>query len=111
MNILQMSNLALRFVLELVALWIYGYWAFNMGSTWLSKLLWGVSIPFGIAVLWGVFGSPKAVIPLIGGLHFLLELTVFGCPVFLLWMMGKPNMAIVYGVMVGLNKVLLKVLA
>ncbi|RXT01912.1 YrdB family protein [Ammoniphilus sp. CFH 90114] len=109
MLILQMINLGVRFTLELVALWIFGYWAYQMGSTGVTKLLLGASAPLGIAILWGIFGSPKAIYPLTGGLHYLLEFIVFGLPGLLLWFLEKPNWAIVYGVVVAVNKVLMVV--
>ncbi|WP_134703435.1 YrdB family protein [Ammoniphilus sp. YIM 78166] len=109
MMILQMSNIALRFAIELVALGIYGYWAAQIGSTWFSKFLWGLNVPLGIALLWGVFGSPKAMVLLSGGLHMVLELMVFGLPALLLWTVAKPNWAIGYGVVVMLNKVLMTI--
>jgi hypothetical protein len=80
MVVLQSINLALRFVLEIFALAAVAYWGFKIGKegglTWLTAL----GAPVFLAVIWGVFGSPKAVINLSPPLHFFVEVLTFGLP-------------------------------
>jgi hypothetical protein len=69
-----MLNLAVRFLLELCLLAATGYWGFKTQSTWPMKILLGVGLPVVLAVLWGLFVAPRAVRPLHGPAHFVLEL-------------------------------------
>ncbi|MCJ7717842.1 MAG: YrdB family protein [Anaerolineales bacterium] len=50
-------NLFIRFILEIIALFFLGYWGWNLGPGWKSKLL-GLGIPFLVAVVWGTFAVP-----------------------------------------------------
>lgn len=67
MILLQYTNLAIRFLLELCALATLGYWGFHTGQGFLLRLGLGLGSPLALAVLWGMFGSPNAAYPLHGG--------------------------------------------
>ncbi|WP_430151690.1 YrdB family protein [Peribacillus simplex] len=59
--VLQMVNLSLRFSLEIFALAVYGHCGFKVGNAGIMKGILSIVIPLGIAVLWGLFGSPRPV--------------------------------------------------
>ncbi|WP_394234261.1 YrdB family protein [Niallia oryzisoli] len=103
--ILQHINLAIRFLLELCALASLAYWGFVTGKGAAVKFFLGIGAPILLAVIWGVFGSPKAKIKLSLPLHLLLELIVFGMPALALYAAGKPQLAWIYGVCVVLNRI------
>ncbi|MFJ8263582.1 YrdB family protein [Rummeliibacillus sp. NPDC094406] len=107
LTILEMMNLGLRFILELTGLILYGYWGFQTGNTHIQKGILSISIPLSIAVIWALFGSPKANIPLPATAHFILEMIIFLLPVLLLISLGKVAVACVYGLIFILNKILL----
>ncbi|WP_223305520.1 YrdB family protein [Peribacillus butanolivorans] len=48
-----MVNLSARFLLEIFALAVYGYWGFKVGNTSIMKVFFSIVIPIGIAILWG----------------------------------------------------------
>ncbi|MEJ2412870.1 MAG: YrdB family protein [Anaerolineales bacterium] len=77
-------NLTLRFILELSALFAYGYWGFTLKDGWLGILL-AVFLPIGAAAIWGILAVPadpsrsgKAPVPIAGSTRFVLELIFFG---------------------------------
>jgi quinol-cytochrome oxidoreductase complex cytochrome b subunit len=109
MMILKSSNIAFRFLLELCALAATGYWGFHVGYGKIMKIVLGLGAPIFIALIWGTFGSPKAAVKLSIPLHILLELLVFGLPVIALYACGKPKLALIYGICVVINRLLMLV--
>lgn len=105
--VLQTINLAVRFFLEICALFVAGYWGFKTGSSGWMKGLLGIGIPLVLAVLWGLMGSPKAPIQLAVPFRFFLEAVVFGLPLLFLISLGKINFAWIYGVIVVINRILM----
>ncbi|MEH7346392.1 YrdB family protein [Bacillus sp. JJ1532] len=104
---IKVVNIILRFLLELFGLSVYGYWGYKMGTT--SIMRWGLAagIPIMIALVWGLFGSPKATFQLSGISHLLLEIGIFLIPVVLLISLGKVQLAWVYGIIVVVNRILM----
>lgn len=107
MSILQNMNLGFRFLLEICALVSLGYWGFYTGNGTLMKVILGIGTPLMIAFVWGVFGSPKAIIKISMPLHILLEVIVFVLPIFALYFVGKTNLAWIYGICVIINRLLM----
>ncbi|MDQ1911097.1 DUF2568 domain-containing protein [Paenibacillus sp. GD4] len=107
MILLQYTNLAIRFLLELCALAALGYWGFHTGQGFLLRLGLGLGSPLALAVLWGMFGSPNAAYPLHGGLHLLLELVAFGSGAAALYAAGLPRLALLYGAAFLINRLLM----
>ena len=77
-------NLALRFVLEITALVIAGYWGFYFHEGFMGYLV-GIGTPLLMGTVWGVFAvandpsrSGKTVIPTPGWVRLFIELTYFG---------------------------------
>lgn len=76
-------NLALRFVLELIALYAVGFWGW-MKFDGLLHYLAGIGLPLLAAFLWGTFRVPgdasangQAPVAVPGWLRLLLELGLF----------------------------------
>ena len=76
-------NLALRFLLEICALFALGYWGWTQHDG-LARWLWVIGAPLIAAILWGTFAVPNdpsrsghAPIPTPGALRLLLELLIF----------------------------------
>src|SRR5436305_469570 len=57
---LKTANLALAFVLELVALAALAYWGVQTGSSGLGQILLGLGAPLALVVVWGLFLAPRA---------------------------------------------------
>jgi Protein of unknown function (DUF2568) len=107
MEALKLTNLALVFLLELCALAAFGYWGFKTGSSPFLKGLLGIGVPLLVAVFWGVFLSPKAVVALTKPLKTFLQLLVFALAAAALYSSGKPVLAFVFGLAVVINQLLL----
>jgi Protein of unknown function (DUF2568) len=106
MMIIQNINLAVRFLLELCALAAVGFWGFQTGNGMMKWVL-GIGTPIFLAMIWGVFGSPKAMIVVPTPLHIFIEIIVFGIPVIALYAAGKFQLAWIYGICVVINRLLM----
>jgi hypothetical protein len=104
---LQSANLLVRFLLELSALAALGYWGYNSASTVFGKLALGLGAPLLAAIVWGVFVSPKAAIPLSTPLWLLVQLGVFGAAIVALVVSGHPSLGWTLGLTVVLNGALM----
>lgn len=105
----QYANLALRFLLELCVLAALAYWGSKTGSGLLTKILFAIGAPLLAAVVWGMFGSPGASMPLHGVWHLLLEGVVFGSGAVALHAAGRPGFALAFVLTVVINRVLMYV--
>ncbi|MBE5102265.1 YrdB family protein [Priestia aryabhattai] len=99
-------NLVLRFLLELFALGSLAYWGIQTGKG-LNKVLLAIGAPLVIAIVWGIFGSPRAQIQLSMSMHMMLELIVFGLPAIALYATGKHSFAIIYITLAIINRILM----
>jgi hypothetical protein len=106
MIVLKYANLALAFLLELCALAALGYWGFVTGGGLPAKIGLGVGVPLLAAVLWGVFESPRASLPLPEPWHLLFALAFFGCAAAALYAAQHARVALVFALVVILNQVL-----
>lgn len=107
MELLQMANLALRFLLELCALVSLGYWGAHASNRMIGKILLGVGAPLLLAIIWGLFGSPNASIMLSPPAHLLLEVIVFGLSALALYAAGKHFLAILFACLFVINRLLM----
>ncbi|KPV50459.1 hypothetical protein SE17_26830 [Kouleothrix aurantiaca] len=107
MSALKNVNLALRFVLELCALVALGYWGFATQPSLLLKWLLGIGAPLLAAVVWGVFGSPRASIPVRGLGQIALEALVFGSGALALVLAGHPLLGAILAGLLVINRVLI----
>ncbi|MFN8666900.1 MAG: YrdB family protein [Gemmatimonadaceae bacterium] len=60
---LRLINLGVRFLLELASLGAFAYWGASLPARTMVRGVAAVGIPLAVALLWGVFISPKARIP------------------------------------------------
>ena len=107
MDTLKSINVAVRFLLELCVLASVGYWGFRTGSGTILKILLGIGAPLLIAVIWGLFGAPKANFHLQGSMLFVLEVVVFGSGVATLYATKNHSLAWVFLVIVIINRILM----
>lgn len=107
MDALKSINLAVRFLLELCVLAAVGYWGFKTNSSWFLKTLLGIGAPLLIAVIWGMFGAPKAANHLTGFSLLALELIVFGSGVAALYATKNYSLAWVFTAIVIVNRTLM----
>ena len=100
------ANLALRFLLELVALFALGWWGWSLTDNWLRFAL-AILFSLVAATIWGTFAVPddpsrsgEAPVVVRGWIRLGLELIVFGTAVIGLASVGRGSFAIVFMVVV-----------
>ncbi|MEA3462980.1 MAG: YrdB family protein [Bacteroidota bacterium] len=102
-------NLALRFLLELAAIIVFGYWGHSLGMDG-TRLLLAILFPLLFAVLWGVFavrGDPsrsgKTVVHTPGIVRLLLELILFGAAAWMMLDLDYTLIALIFGLAVVIH--------
>lgn len=110
MMLLRNLNLGLRFLLELAALASACYWGATCRAGTSVRVAMAVLLPLLIAVIWGIFISPKATVPTgrIGRAG--LGLIVFLIAAWLLRDRGRETIALTYGVLAVASSVALYLL-
>ena len=105
-------NLAFRLLLEMGALFVYGYWGWN-ASDGVLRYLSALALPLLAAILRGTFavlGDPsrsgKAPVPVSGILRLLLELAFFALAAYALFLTGNTNFAWIFAGAVVLHYLL-----
>lgn len=99
-------NLALRFVLEILALAAFAYWGWTQ-HTGLLRAVLALLVPILAGAVWGTFrvpGDPKdAPIAVPGRVRLLLEVGFFGSAVALLAAANQPSAALVFAIVTILH--------
>ncbi|MFC4529440.1 YrdB family protein [Sphaerisporangium dianthi] len=106
LSVVKSANMALMFLLELGVYVAVGYWGFTISPNWAVKLLLGIGGPVLFAVIWGVFGAPKASVPLHGMARAALELLWFGGGVAAAAGAGLVTTSVVFAVLFAVNAAL-----
>ena len=91
---MRAANLVVRFLLELSALTATAYWGFATASG-LTQWVLGLGAPALVAVIWGLFVSPKAKVELPRPAQFAIELLVFAAAALALVAADQPVLGIV----------------
>ncbi len=107
---IKYGNLALAFFFELCALAALGYWGFHVGNGMFAKVALGIGVPLLTAVVWGLFIAPRATVTVPAPVNVALRILVFGLAAVGLAAAGRPAWAWVFGVVVAVNLVLVRVL-
>lgn len=102
-------NLALRFLLEVLAIVAFGVWGYSLGSGGM-RILMAILFPLLFALLWGIFavrGDPsrsgKTVVHTPGIARLLLELILFGVAAWMMLDLDYCLMALIFGMAVVIH--------
>lgn len=102
-------NLVLRFLLELVAIVVFGYWGYSRGMDG-TRILLAILFPLLFATLWGVFavrGDPsrsgKTVVRTPGIVRLVLELGLFGAAAWMMLDLDYSLIALIFGLAVVIH--------
>ena len=105
-------NLGFRFLLELTALVIFGYWGWNLSEGGL-RYLTAIIPPLLAAVIWGTFAvfddpsrSGKAPVPISGTLRLILELAFFALAGYALYITGFKTWTWIFGALILVHYIL-----
>jgi hypothetical protein len=101
------ANLAFRFMLELAALGVFGFWGWQQADNILLKIVLAVGLPITAAVLWATFAVPndpsrsgKAPVPVPGWLRLILELVFFVFAAWALFDLGFARAGLILAILV-----------
>lgn len=102
-------NLALRFLLEVAALFAVGYWGWTQHQG-IFRVVSSVLLPLLAAAIWGTFSTPgdrsrssKAVIAVPGFIRLIIELALFSSAVWASWASNRSIVAAIFAAVVVLH--------
>jgi len=102
-------NNAVRFLLELASIAVFGIWGYHQSDSGF-KILLAILLPLGFAVLWGVFAvkddpsrSGKTIVKTPGIIRLLLELGLFGAAAWMLLDLDYTLIALILGLTVVIH--------
>lgn len=105
-------NLAIRFLLELMALGSVGLWGWKQFDTWF-RFIPAFGIPIALALIWGIFtvpddpsrsGSAPVVTP--GYIKLIIELVIFGFAAWTIKDMGWLRWSIIWSSIVFIHYII-----
>ncbi len=107
LNALRWTNLALRFFLELCVFAALAFWGFHVGANPPAKITLALGMFLLVIVVWGVFLSPRARVPLPTAPWVLLQVLIFAAAVAALAAADRPRLALVLACLLLINSALL----
>lgn len=107
LKIIKGVNLALAFFLELGVLAALAYWGAFAGQGALGKIGLGIGAPALAAVVWALFGAPRAKWHLYGPWRLILQVVFFGSAALALLSAGQRFPGEVFALLVVLNLALI----
>jgi Protein of unknown function (DUF2568) len=102
-----LANLAGRFLLELTAIGAFGYWGYQVGGAFPTRIIFAVVAVTAFVLLWAFVIAPKAVNPIGPDFRILIGSGVLLVAAGALAMAGLPTQGLVFAALVVVNTVLL----
>jgi hypothetical protein len=107
MAALRAINLGVRFLLELAALAAFAYWAAHLDVAGVARIALAVAAPIAVAILWGLFVSPKARYSTGRVGQVGLGLIVFLAAAGALWASGRATLGVAFACVAVVSSVVL----
>jgi hypothetical protein len=104
---LKGANLAVAFLLEVVALIAFAFWGWTVGSNDAARLVLVIALPVVAALLWGAFLSPKPEFQLPVAVVAFAQLAFFVLAALALWASGHRVAAVLTAAVLLVNRALL----
>ena len=101
------ANLALRFLLELVALAAVGWWGWHVGGSTSGQLSLAIALPLAVALAWGAFIAPKARFSVSRPVWYGLQVVIFGAAALALASVWSTAAGIAFALVIVANTTLL----
>lgn len=96
-----------RFLLEVAALVVFGYWGVRTGQGQVAKVGLGLGIPLAVAVVWGLVGAPAAPYRLARPWRLALEVAILGGAALGLYSLGRTTLAVLFAAVAAVDTLLL----
>jgi hypothetical protein len=97
------TNLALRFIIELIALGAVGYWGFSNRGLGLGRIALGIGASLALIVVWTLVVAPNGAIPLSQPQRDVIGTALLVLAAGALADTGYPTAAVAFGVVVIVN--------
>ena len=104
----KIANLALRFVLELCALFAVGYCGYHAVQGEIARLVLCIAAPIVFAVLWGLFAAHKAKFPPPKPWKAIVGFVLLECGAVGLALTGQVVWAAVFAAVIAANTAVLE---
>lgn len=89
--------LTVFFLLELAAIAVFGFWGYQFNAGQVVKIILAVGAPLVMIIVWGMFLSPKASVPIFSyPVRTALKLFVFIVASAALWAVGQFTLGIIF---------------
>jgi len=102
-------NLFLRFILEMLTLFMAGWWGWTMHQGW-NRYGLVIILPVLMAVIWGVFAVPddpsrsgKTVVATPGWIRLMIEIAFFTFGAWTFIDIGYRNISIIFAIVIFLH--------
>lgn len=105
--VFKFTNLAWRFLLEVISIIAIGYWGFKIDKGVVIQYVVGLGGPLLIIVIWAMFGSPSAPFKLQGIYRIALEFSIYGLAFVAILLKKGHIWAIVFAGSIVINTFLL----
>ncbi|HEY4788167.1 MAG TPA: YrdB family protein [Bacteroidales bacterium] len=103
MNAIKSLNLLVSFLLELMMLCLYSYWAYHSREIVVMRYLLAVLVPVAAVVLWGIWAAPKSKRRLKNPARSVFKLALLLLSAVLCFKAGQQSWAIWFGIVTLLN--------
>jgi len=103
MTAIKQINLLVAFLLELVMLYFYSYWAFGMGENVVMKCVLATLVPTMVIVLWLIWAAPTSKHRLKNPSRSILKLSLLLLAGVLYFVAGEHVRAIWFGSVTVVN--------
>ena len=95
-------NDILAFIIEIVAIFLYAKWAYDIPKTPWQKYVLALIAIIIFALIWGNFFAPRATTPLQGKIRWILEFIIIFTPI-LQFMGNAPIIPLISAIIIIIN--------
>ena len=104
---MAVTNLAIRFIVEVFGVGALGYWGFQASSSGPARIALGIGAPLALVVVWAIVVAPTAGNALSRSERNAIGTALLAATAVALAAAGQPLVAVVFGAVVVLNWLIL----
>jgi hypothetical protein len=109
-GIIKAINLGISFIVELIALFIYGYYGYSTGTLGWQRILLAIVLPGTAAVFWGRYLAPNAAGKFVMPGLIIAKIAIMAVAAVMLFRMGNGIPGVLFFAVAAANLLLAVVL-
>lgn len=109
-GVIKAVNLGISFIVELLALFIYGWYGYSTGTLGWQRILLAVILPGTAAVFWGRFLAPNAAGRFVMPGLLIAKIAIMAVAAVMLFRMGKTMHGVLFFAVAAANIILAVIL-